>query len=143
MITEDRIKHILGVARLMKKYARDFCQDEEKMFTLGLVHDIGYEFGGSEEHHILGYEILSKQGYEFAKEVLYHGKPTDEYFSLALDLLNFADLHINKKGDYVSFEDRLEDIKARRGESSPHYQNCKKVIDMLKEKGFGFEENEK
>jgi len=43
-------------------------------------------------------------------------------------------MHINKKGEYVSFEDRLEDIKSRRGEDSPHYKNSKIIIDKLKEK---------
>ena len=55
--------------------------------------------------------ILDKQKYKYAKEVLYHGKPNCEYSSRALDLLNFADMHIDNKGNYVSFEKRLEDIK--------------------------------
>ena len=136
MIDENRNKHIFAVARLMKENAEAVGLDEEEMFTLGLVHDIGYEFGGSEEHHLLGYEILSKQNYKYAKEVLYHGKPTDEYSSPALDLLNFADMHIDKKGNYVSYESRLEDIKNRRGVNSPHYQNSKKIIDGLEKRGF-------
>lgn len=58
------------------------------------------------------------------------------YESPALDLLNFADMHINKKGEYVSFADRLQDIANRRGKDSPHYKNCKVVIDGLLAKGF-------
>ena len=136
MIDQDRNKHIFAVARLMKNNAEIVGLDAEEMFTLGLLHDIGYEFGGSEDHHLVGYEILAKQNYKYAREVLYHGKPTDEYSSLALDLLNFADMHINKKGEYVEYENRLEDIKSRRGENSPHYQNSKKIIDGLKSRGF-------
>lgn len=132
MIDEDRIKHILAVARLMKDNAEKIGLDSKEMFTLGLLHDIGYEFGGSEEHHLNGYKVLEKQNYKYSKEVLYHGKPTDKYSSPALDLLNFADMHIDKKGNYVSFEDRLEDIKSRRGEDSPHYKNSKKIIYGLK-----------
>ncbi|MBQ9790520.1 MAG: HD domain-containing protein [Clostridia bacterium] len=131
MIDENKLKHIIGVARLMKEKAYVLGLDETKMFTLGMVHDIGFEFGTSEEHHEIGYLILKNQGYEYALEVLYHGKPTDEYVSDALDLLNFADMHIDKKGNYVAFEERLEDIKARRGVDSPHYQNCKRVIENL------------
>jgi len=136
MIDEDRNKHIFAVARLMKEKANSVGLDAEEMFTLGLLHDIGYEFGGSEEHHLIGYEVLKKQNYKYANEVLYHGKPTDEYSSLVLDLLNFADMHIDKKGNYVTYEDRLADIKLRRGENSPHYQNSKKIIEGLENRGF-------
>jgi len=136
MIDNDRIKHIFAVAKIMKDNAENLGLDAQEMFTLGLLHDIGYEFGGSEEHHINGYEILKKQNYKYAKEVLYHGKPTAEYYSVALDLLNYADMHIDKKGNYVEFDERIEDIKQRRGEDSPHYQNCKKIIDGLKQRNF-------
>ncbi len=136
MIDEDRLKHILAVARLMKDKANKAGLDAEEMFLLGMMHDIGYEFGGSEEHHLVGAGILEKQGYKYYLEVLFHGKPTDEYSSPALDLLNYADMHINKKGEYVSFEDRLEDIANRRGKDSPHYKNCKVIIDGLKSRNF-------
>lgn len=136
MIDLDKEKHIFAVARLMKDNAEKVGLNPEEMFTLGLLHDIGFEFGGSEEHHRVGYEILKSQNYKYAKEVLYHGMPTNEYSSVELDLLNFADMHINKKGEYVSFEDRLEDIKSRRGEDSPHYKNSKKIIQSLIDKNF-------
>lgn len=136
MIDENRLKHIVAVARLMKDNAEKYGLDAEDMFTLGLVHDIGYEFGGSEQHHTKGAEILEKQDYKYFKEVLYHGKPNTGYESPALDLLNFADMHINKLGEFVTYEDRLKDIADRRGYDSPHYRNCKIVIDNLKEKGY-------
>ena len=47
MISDDKIKHIIGVARLMKKYSEEKGFDNNyclEMFTLGLLHDIGYEF---------------------------------------------------------------------------------------------------
>ena len=136
MIDNERLKHIFAVAKLMKDKAKMIGLDEEQMFTLGLLHDIGYEFGENNDHNVVGYEILNKQNYMYSKEVLYHGKPNCEYKSLALDLLNFADMHIDKKGNYVSFEKRLEDIKNRRGERSLAYINSKKVIDELINKGF-------
>ena len=136
MIDNERLKHIFEVARLMKDKAKIVGLNEEEMFTLGLLHDIGYEFGDSEEHHIVGFQILEKQNYMYSKEVLYHGKPNSKYKSKALDLLNFADMHIDKNGNYVSFEKRLEDIKTRRGEHSMAYINSKKVIDELINKKF-------
>lgn len=136
MISSDRVNHIMAVARLMKDKAEQVGLDKEEMFTLGLLHDVGYEFGESEEHHIKGFEMLEKQNYKYAKEVKYHGIPTKEYSSAALDLLNYADMHINKKGEYVSFADRLEDIKLRRGENSRAYINCTIIIEGLKQRKF-------
>ena len=134
MIDKNRLNHIIGVARLMKDNARQLGLDEEAMFTLGMMHDIGYEFGGSEEHHLKGSSMLEKQGYKYYLEVKYHGMPTKEYTSTELDLLNFADMHIDKLGNYVDFDARLEDIANRRGTDSKHYKNCKIVIDNLSRK---------
>ena len=136
MIDNDRLNHIIAVARLMKDNADKLGLDKQEMFTLGMLHDVGYEFGESEEHHIKGYEMLKKQNYKYSKEVRYHGMPTSDYSSQALDLLNFADMHINKKGEYVSFEDRLKDIASRRGENSTAYINCKIIIDNFKKRKF-------
>lgn len=136
MITEDRIKHIMAVARLMKESAEKVGLDKQEMFTLGLLHDIGYEFGDSEEHHLLGAEILKKQNYKYYKEILYHGKPNTNFNSIAFDLLNYADMHIDKQGNFVSFDDRLKDIAERRGEDSAPYINCKAIIDDLTSRKF-------
>ena len=136
MIDNERLKHIFEVAKLMKEKAEIVGLDKEEMFTLGMLHDIGYEFGENNDHNFVGFEILDKQNYKYANEVLYHGKPNSKYQSLALDLLNFADMHIDKSGEYLSYEQRLEDIKTRRGENSLAYINSKKVIDELKNKKF-------
>ena len=136
MINNDRLNHIFEVAKLMKEKAELIGLDKEEMLTLGMLHDIGYEFGKNNDHNFVGFQILDKQNYKYAKEVLYHGCPNCEYQSKALDLLNFADMHIDKSGKYVSYEQRLEDIKTRRGESSLAYINSKKVIDELISKKF-------
>ena len=142
MIDENRVKHIMAVARVMKENAYRLGLDEEEMFTLGMLHDIGYEFGDGETHHIVGAKMLQKQNYKYYKEVLYHGIPTTEYSSKALDLLNLGDMSVNRKGEVVGFEARLEDIKSRRGEDSVHYRNCKKIVDRLKIV-FADDENQK
>ena len=136
MIDNDRLKHICEVAKLMKEKAEIVGLDKEEMFTLGMLHDIGYEFGEDNDHNFVGFQILDKHNYKYANEVLYHGKPDSEYQSLALDLLNFADMHIDKSGEYVSYEQRLEDIKTRRGESSLAYINSQKIIKELQNKKF-------
>ena len=134
MIDENKLAHILAVARLMAEKAELVGLDRQEMFALGLVHDIGFEFGGSETHHQIGAQLLKNQNYKYWQEVLHHGKPTKEFQSKELDLLNYADMHIDKMGNYVSFEDRLKDIASRRGEDSPHYKNSQIVIKQIKER---------
>ena len=131
MIEQKRLNHIIGVARLMKEKAIYWGLDEQEMFSLGLLHDIGYEFGDVQNHPYLGGELLSKQGYKYYQEILNHGNPDSAYQSKALDLLNYADLHIDGNGNYVTMSNRLEDIKSRYGEDSIYYQNPKKVAAML------------
>ena len=79
MIDENKLAHILAVARLMAEKAELVGLDRQEMFTLGLVHDIGFEFGGSETHHQIGAQLLKNQNYKYWQEVLHHGKPTQEF----------------------------------------------------------------
>lgn len=139
MISEDRYKHIIAVARLMKeecvknKKSKEYA---EEMFTLGLLHDIGYEFGGHAEHSQVGFAILDRQGYKYANEIRFHGDDNCDYASKELDLLNFADMHTNEKGEYVTFEERLQDIADRRGVNSDAYKSAKNIINGLLQKGY-------
>ena len=139
MITSDRLNHILSVARLMKDYCIEhqydmsYCED---MFTLGFLHDIGYEFGEHADHNELGRNILHNQDYKYANEIKYHGVSNSPYSSKELDILNWADMHIDGHGNYVSFDGRLLDIKNRRGESSDAYANSILIINELISKGF-------
>ena len=139
MISDDKIKHIIGVARLMEKYSEDngfdnnYCQE---MFTLGLLHDIGYEFSDLSEHNCVGGKLLQSQNYKYFKEVLYHGIPNSEYVSKELDILNYADMHIDSKGNFVSFSERLNDIKNRYGKLSKTYKDCQIIVKNLISKGF-------
>ena len=53
-ISEDRLHHILGVARKDYEISINLGYDEEfaqKMFTLGWLHDIGYEFSQNPSEH--------------------------------------------------------------------------------------------
>ena len=139
MITEDRLHHIISVARLMKEYCEKHNFDSEyceEMFTLGFLHDIGYEFGDNLTHSEIGGRNLENQNYKYFNEIKYHGVPNCEYFSKELDLLNYADMHIDGKGNFVTFEERLLDILARCGEDSVAYINSKIIIKKLKEKEF-------
>ena len=57
----DRIKHSLAVANKMVEIGKSKNLNDnelEDLFLLGLVHDIGYQFGKNEDHNIVGGNIL-------------------------------------------------------------------------------------
>lgn len=72
-------------------------------------------------HAQQGAEIIERNNYKYWKEIHYHGKPNCKYDSLALRLLNTADLTADRNGNYVTVEDRLKDVKQRYGETSFQY----------------------
>jgi hypothetical protein len=102
------------------------------LFLLGYLHDIGYQYGDNTNHNTTGGLLLKNNNYKHWKEVYYHGIPDSEYKSLYLKILNTADMMIDKYGNDVGFEKRLEDIKARYGKNSIQYKNCSKMISKLK-----------
>ncbi len=130
---EYRLKHSYAVANKMMELGKQkgLSEDELKeLFLLGYVHDIGYQFD-KDNHGVIGGNILKNNNYKYWKEVYYHGKANCEYKSLYLDILNEADMSIDKYGNDVGFEKRLIDIKNRYGEDSIPYQECVKIIDEI------------
>ena len=122
-ITVDRIKHSLAVAKKMKEMTAEnpnkYPVEPEDAFVLGLLHDIGYEFVSEQKEHAhKGGTILKRQGYKYWQEVYYHGIPQDEYDSPMLRLLNYADMITGPTGEYMTIEQRIEDIAERYGEGS-------------------------
>ena len=70
MISNDRLNHIISVARLMEKYCRDNNFSDEyaqEMFLLGYLHDVGYEFGEHINHGKVGGDLLQKMNYNQLK----------------------------------------------------------------------------
>ena len=116
-----------------KGFQKEYC---EEMFTLGMLHDIGYEFGEHLNHNQIGSELLKNQNYKYYNEILWHGAPNCSYNSLELDILNYADMHINGKGKFVSFAERLNDIENRYNKNSVTYKNAEILINNLITKGF-------
>lgn len=128
----NRALHSLAVAKLMEQKAEELNLNKEKMFMLGWLHDIGYEFTKDKNKHPeAGGNFLESIGYEFQEEVKNHGNPDSVYQSVELDLLNYADMTTDYKGNYVAFEKRAEDIKARYGSNSIQYKNALKMIKRL------------
>ena len=135
MIDENRLSHSLAVARKMVEIGKRYNLNEEQLqelFTLGYNHDIDYEFGNNESHRIIGGSILKASNFKYWQEVYYHGEITSEYHSMYLDILNQADMQIDKYGNDVGYEKRLEDIKAIYGEDSNIYKKAEILIDNLK-----------
>ena len=137
MMDQDRLNHSIAVARKMVEIGKKYNLDDEQLqelFLLGYNHDIGYEFGNGEKHRITGGNILKQSNYKYWKEVYYHGECDSEYNSLYLDILNQADMQIDKFGNDVGYDKRLEDIKNRYGEDSNVYKKVIKLIDKLRNK---------
>ena len=136
MIDEDRLKHSYSVATKMVEIGKSLDLNEEQLkelFVLGINHDIGYEYSeNGKNHNRVGGELLKQSGFKHWKEVYYHGQLTTEYSSLYLDILNYADMQIDKYGNDVGFEKRLEDIKSRYGEDSIVYRRCVEMVEYLK-----------
>ena len=131
----DRLIHSYAVANKMVELGKEknlLDEQLQELFLLGYLHDIGYQFGTNENHNMIGGNLLRNSNYKYWKEVYYHGIPNSEYKSLYLDILNTADMMIDKYGNDVGFEKRLDDIKNRYGEDSIQYINCVKIINELR-----------
>ncbi|MBR3325286.1 MAG: HD domain-containing protein [Clostridia bacterium] len=131
----DRLKHSHSVAKKMQEIGSNMGLEKgelEDLFVLGLNHDVGYEFSkDGVDHNKIGGVILRKSGYKYWREVYYHGMLTNEYDSLYLKILNQADMQIDKYGNDVGYEKRLEDIKGRYGEDSIVYKRCVEMIENI------------
>lgn len=134
MMDQDRLNHSIAVAKKMVEIGKKYNLDDEQLqelFLLGYNHDIGYEFGNNEDHRIIGGNILKQSDYKYWQEVYYHGEIECQYHSLYLDILNKADMQIDKFGNDVGYIKRLEDIENRYGRESNIYKKAKKLIDNI------------
>ena len=133
-ISEDRLHHIIGVARKAYTIALERGHDKEfakKCFMLGWLHDVGYEFAETKEDHpkVSGRLLLLLQDESpvasdlkkpSIKAIMEHGlyptEKTEEWI-----ILNQADMQIGPDGREMTISERLEDIKNRFGEWSDTY----------------------
>lgn len=132
-----KTKHSVAVAEYMKQNAIEYNLDENEMFTLGLIHDIGYllcDFKNREarsQHNKLGGDFMKQQGYKYWTEIFFHGSYPCEYESPALTLLNEADMQISPDGTFLGYEKRLEDIRNRYGSDSREYKNSYSIVQHI------------
>ena len=133
---ENRLKHSIAVARKMVEIARNknlSDEDIKNCFIIGYNHDVGYEFAKSGiNHNIIGGEILKNSNFKYWREIYYHGEINVDYKSLYLDILNQADMQIDKYGNDVGYEKRLNDICKRYGKDSDVYLKCLNLVNQIK-----------
>lgn len=141
-ITDERIKHMHGVAEYMFEHASEYNLDKNEMYVLGLLHDIGY-VNGAPFHESFGANMLNSLGLplHITEAINWHGSTPAEYkesyecsdseIPKPLVLLWQADLHVDQSGEDVGFKARLDDIGNRHGFDSINYKKCHETIDWL------------
>lgn len=125
----NRYYHSLMVAeQLENMYSNRSPEEKEEAYTLGVLHDIGYEFPDTGYHAVDGASRLTKEkGLEqFIPYVAWHS--TSKYECAELQLTNpypfpsnlllhnalwVADFTITPQGHPTSLEQRVSDIRDR------------------------------
>ena len=140
-LTHNKIKHSVSVAEYMSENATKYGLDREKMYVLGLLHDIGYLFG-QRDHAEDGDRLLCEFGFAKAKYagfIALHGtnpfelkKQYGDHISPVLFLLQQADMTVDALGNFVGFDIRLKDIGKRYGEDSKAYETAKAIVEYQK-----------
>lgn len=144
-ITGCKLSHMRGVAEYMRNRASEYGLDKEKMYLLGLLHDVGY-LNGWKDHAKYGAELLKSVGMDecmiFA--VQNHGNnpytlgfnegkqsaQTDVKQAMLVLLLE-ADLSVSADGKYIGFETRLSEIESRH--STETSQIAKEAVRYVRE----------
>ncbi|MCR5814497.1 MAG: HD domain-containing protein [Desulfovibrio sp.] len=139
-ISDNRMKHILGVSRKAYALAKERGHDEtfaRKMFAIGWMHDIGYAFSEQRsEHQEKSAELLALIGGMACREgsaylaVKNHGRLLPEMTEEDI-ILNMADMLVDPKGADVTAEERLAELRDRFGEHSPQYREAKAICQSL------------
>lgn len=135
-ISKDRILHMWGVAEYMYQNASKYGLKPDKMYVLGLLHDIGY-IKGKQDHEWYGCELMQRLGFKYSEEIRLHENSIEDIFNSfhsmtqELRLLLEADLSIGLNGEYLGYEARLRDIGNRYGFDSDTYCVCKETVAWL------------
>lgn len=135
-LTIERVQHSLAVANKMKKIASEnpdlYPVNPDDMFILGMLHDVGYKFTNNQEDHAkIGGDILKRQGYQYWKEVYYHGLLQSDYDSTELRLLNYVDMITGPSGEDMTIKQRINDIGDRYGTGSIQEINAIKLAKFV------------
>lgn len=125
MISGNKLRHSLGVAKACQQYGRDMHKSEEycdALFVMGFLHDIGYEKSPDTSHPSVGYNMIES----FIKYIKNHGKKFKDLNTVDT-ILNMSDLTVSYNGVY----ERLDGIKKCCGEDSEHFKNAMLLFEAL------------
>lgn len=136
--------HCLGVARMCYALARTVLgadvETARRMFVMGFLHDMGYEFAPTGIAHAgVAADILDGMSFpsEYADAIRLHEMPGDTE-SAVLDVLLCADLLVDGAGNVVdTFDERLTDVAARH-HGDGVYEESLVIIKRLRRHGFDF-----
>lgn len=138
-ISDNKLKHMLGVARNCKKLAaqRNMTPDmQNACFIMGLLHDIGYENCETDaptKHPKESYKMIcdfEAYKYYILSAIKSHGNKYENLTAFD-EILNEADLTTNFDGSEISIEDRIANLQKLYGEDSTHYQHAKKQAEII------------
>lgn len=142
-LTQPILTHSASVAKFMAEYAvthPTLKADPYQYYVIGILHDVGKLYPGDTDpngknkykgHAQKGGLLLKEMGFTRYKEIMHHGHPEDEYFSVPWLILNLADLSVNGKGEVIPIVNRINNIGARYGFGSEEHQNALKIMDIL------------
>lgn len=135
MISGNKLRHSLGVARACQQYGKDIHADEEycdALFIMGFLHDIGYEKSPDTSHPSVGGSMIDAflKYPEMLEAIRHHGKKL-ENLNKVDTILNTADLTVSYNGKPCTVYERLEGIKKRYGDDSEHYKNAMLLCEAL------------
>lgn len=145
----NRYLHILGVVDEMRILLKDIDANEKKkgeLILAAFLHDIGYSeklkttgfhpmdgamfcYRNKLPKRIVSSVMFHSGAYYDAKRMNHNVKSFYEAYEntltkkekLYIDLITFCDLHRSPKGEKVTFNERMNEIKARYGEKHSVY----------------------
>lgn len=145
MITDERMKHMLGVARQCYSLAKEQgCTEavSRDFFLMGLLHDIGYEFTDEQEKHAqIGYEMLEhvigSSPYSYINIIESIGRHGDSTYKLEntplrLAILNRADMTTDNAGNPCTVDEKLREIAEHHGINSFEYKRAMELVQNQK-----------
>lgn len=144
-INRYKMAHMIGVAEYMRENAEKYGLDPDKMYAVGLLHDIGY-LRGRVDHEINSVAIAELADEMANTAILCHGQTpaqaaSKQYFTNTdelleknpiLVLLYEADMSIDATGYNVGYYGRLSDIGERYGYDHIAYKTAYETVTYLK-----------
>ena len=140
MISENKLKHSIGVARECQEIAKQMGKSEELVdacFVMGFLHYIGYELCDKDysEHPSKSVALLDNFTHhklDCLRGIKNHGTKYEGMSDLDY-ILNKADLTVDYDGSKVIMEERLSGIKERYGSDSKNYKDAENMSNAVKQ----------